>query len=165
MRISARQSSRLSSSWSGGVDPLSPVVVRFLIWLNPSGMVRPIEDIFIDIEDCSANSSGKNLFFFQVGPGKTTPVNHTWGEEPQPYHLYQVSTTERMNFCNFFCLCSTLLVSSDTIFQSGQTMTHTALKSLEWAAILMERLYSLYSQTVALLRIPLDFYCEQLYGS
>jgi hypothetical protein len=25
---------------------------------------RPIEDVFIDIEDCSASSSGKKLFFF-----------------------------------------------------------------------------------------------------
>ena len=50
------------------MDPLSPVVVRFLMWQYGTATTphtrRPIEDVFIDIEDCSASSSGKNFFFF-----------------------------------------------------------------------------------------------------
>ena len=57
------------------MDPLSPVVVVRFVWIATDSLCgsmarrtphtrRPIEDVFIDIEDCSASSSGKNFFFF-----------------------------------------------------------------------------------------------------
>ena len=69
------------------MDPLSPVVVVRFVWIATDSLCgsmarrtphtrRPIEDVFIDIEDCSASSSGKKLFFERspkVGRGKTTP--------------------------------------------------------------------------------------------
>ena len=52
-------------------DSLSGSMVQFTPHTR-----RAIEDVFIDIEDCSASSSEKKLDF-EVGPGKTTSLNPT----------------------------------------------------------------------------------------
>ena len=69
------------------MDPLSPVVVVRFVWIATDSLCgsmarrtphtrRPIEDVFIDIEDCSASSSGKKLFFFLKGVQKWAWQNY-----------------------------------------------------------------------------------------
>jgi hypothetical protein len=85
------------------VDPLSPVVVRFLIWQNPSGMVRAIEEVFIDIEDCSASSSERKPFFFKCGLAKLRQC-HTRGGRSHNRNPLQTSKIRIFGFSSFLYL-------------------------------------------------------------
>ena len=90
------------------MDPLSPVVVRFLVWQDPSGMVRAMEDVF-GIEDCSASSSGKNFFFnfkWKWAWQNYASEPHLGGRSRNPCKSRATpSTTEQMNLLIFSCFC------------------------------------------------------------
>ena len=83
-------------------DSLSGSMVQFTPHTR-----RAIEDVFIDIEDCSASTSEKKMNF-NVGPGKTTSVNQALvGGGTINLANPATPSTTRNDFN--FCFCSNII--------------------------------------------------------